>query len=543
MKNSLKTAIDTRLAELDWQGQGEVLAKIRAPRRRVGRLRGVAIACILMVFASATALALTLEFSQRYGVIRQARSAVSAQYGLTDEMLDLFSAQAHRIAGGWLVSFEPLNLDKQAMGSYQVLCRPDGTAEASWSHDGEQNAEDKPWGAAEMARVIALRRANAQAWNDKTLGLYEEMTLAERAALDAPLLEEPQSSAIINIAPKPSDISPQAAEQLAREAVAVKYGVSPEILASYTAELSFLLISGEDAREYRISLINSETRSCAYQVYVLSPSGEVRHCKWWVEPEARTLPPGELADYPEAALEYVKSGAFELLSPEEKALAAQRFNSAGFRDWLPRADYLAPQAGDMLENAALGAARQALMEVYGFETEGFDFFACRTSLIAEAGERRWQVTFLPREQPNWHWRDFEKLGTYTVLLSAGDGRVISAEWSLDNLQGLAAYTPETFGGASGYSAPMLPWLSALLERLDSILQKYPASANLDEFTLEDRAAYDTLMREAGYDPRQHAAVLPKAGELAEQAAVLQASQALAAATAWQRNSCRLARPG
>ena len=97
MKTSLRDYLDQRLAPLDWHGEDEVLRRLH-PTRRLSP-RAVAAMCIALLLLSSTALAMTLTFSRRTAVLQQAREAVCAEYGLTGEQLDLFSAQVENVDG------------------------------------------------------------------------------------------------------------------------------------------------------------------------------------------------------------------------------------------------------------------------------------------------------------------------------------------------------------------------------------------------------------------------------------------------------------
>ena len=531
MRNDLKTAIDDRLAAMDWSGQAEVLRRIRTPRKTV-KLRTMVAVCAMLLLLCLTALAFTMQFSLQYDAVQKARGAISAKYGLTDEMLDLFGTSPRKEQDGWVVRFEPFSLNMEAMGVYTVICREDGFIQATWSHDNTQDSGLPPgdlgasaWGAKQLERAISLRRNSVKAWSEAALKGYEEMTLEERAALDAPLLANPGAASVIHIAPEDTDIPPEQAVTLARQAVASKYGVSQDVLEALRQEISFYLIEG--VREYRVILTYPRTRQTLYGITIQSPSGKIPFCKWYAEDEDRTLPEGDLAKYVEAAREYAQSGAFELLSAAEKARVAERFSQAGLRVLLPAGEYVVPNGGDISESRALAAAKAALEDTFGFTKEDFPFFALRTAMMVKSGARDWQIIFFPKEQPNWRWRDFDKLGSYTVTIDAGSGRVIACDWSLAGVNQGKAYTRQTFGQAAAYSSDMLPWVRGLLAGLQAILNKYPKDVNSGQMSVEDDAAYDGLMREAGYGPAMYCYVTPEEGDISQDDATALALKALA----------------
>ncbi len=154
---------------------------------------------------------------------------------------------------------------------------------------------------------------------------------------------------------------------------------------------------------------------------------------------------------------------------------------------------------------------------------------CRTSFILQQSQPAWVVEYLPREPGNWHFRDYEKLGVYTVTVDAQAGQVLSCTWSLEGAD-VSSCTPEDLGTAPAFSGPMLPWVQALLDDLQAILDKYPPAINLNEMSLEDRGAYAQRMRQAGYAIVQYPDLIPTAGDLPQQQAADLAWAALSSMT-------------
>lgn len=531
MKNDLKTALDDRLSDMDWHGGDEVLRHIHAPGTKI-RLRTAILLFAILLLLCATALALSLKFSAQYHMLGLARSAVSAKYDLSGEMLDLFSTDTQHSGSGWTVHFTPLALNTKAMGIYTVTFEGNGTAAASWSHDDIElsslssgDLSSDAWGAQQLKRALRLRRENAAAWNDAALGMYDNMSLKERADLDAPLLSDTDAGVFINISPDEKDIPQAQAQAMAQKAVSDKYGVALDVLTSYGMHSSFQLITKDNTREYSFSIQPPQTGIGTYAVRLLSPSGKVTQCRWLVEPENRTLPEGDLKRYAEAAREYAKSGAFELLSARDKAWVAERFMKAGFNVLLPEGDYLLPGNTDISEKEVLQKARAALEKEYGFTADTLSFFVPHFALIMGNGLRTWQITFSPAAQEDWHWDYHDKLGSYTVTLAAEDGSVLGCVWSLAGLSD-DAYTEHTFGEANAYSARLLPWLKKLKEEQKAILAKYPEDINRGYMSIEDDAAYDELMRQAGFDEESYGYVIPSAQDIRSSEAVNLSKQAL-----------------
>ena len=531
MKNNLKNALDTALRDLDWHGEEEVLRAVRAKRKpgiRLGRVptRTLVLAVILMTLIIGTALALGITFSIRYQIQRQAAEAVKSTYDLTDEMLDLFTYKRENTEKGWIASFEANAIHQKELGFYTVEKEADGTLSVTWSHD---NADQElvssgeltspAWGAKQLARIIPFYRQHMDRW--KNVQKMDDLSLEEKAALDAPLMEVQEIGLLINIVPEKDDISVEMAKEIAMKAVTEKYGVSEEALAKKKIDISFYLYGGTDRREYRISMDDLDS---SYVINISSPDGNVTYCRWMVSEENRTLPEGDLSLYAEAAQEYVTTGAFDLLDAAEKSEVAARYEAAGLGDLLPK-QYILPKHNALSEKEAIEKAAEAAQATFGLKGNWQSLFQVRSAMIKEQDRSLWQITWLPYNMGNWHWPDVDKLGEYKATLSVETGEIFSCEWSLLNVD-TGNYTEETWGQAQAYSADMLPWVLNLLEQAQQILEKYPVSTNLDEMSPEDRAAYDALFRSAGYDLAFYRNTLPNEKDITQEDAAALALEAI-----------------
>lgn len=531
MKNNLKNALDTALRDLDWHGEEEVLRAVRAKRKpgiRLGRVptRTLVLAVILMTLIIGTALALGITFSIRYQIQRQAAEAVKSTYDLTDEMLDLFTYKRENTEKGWIASFEANAIHQKELGFYTVEKEADGTLSVTWSHD---NADQElvasgeltspAWGAKQLALIIPFYRQHMDRW--KNVQNMDDLTLEEKAALDAPLLEVQEIGLLINIVPEKDDISVEMAKEIAMKAVTEKYGVSEEALAKKKIDISFYLYGGTDRREYRISMDDLDS---SYVINISSSDGNVTYCRWMVSEENRTLPEGDLSLYAEAAQEYVTTGAFDLLDAAEKSEVAARYEAAGLGDLLPK-QYILPKHNALSEKEAIEKAAEAAQATFGLKGNWQSLFQVRSAMIKEQDRSLWQITWLPYNMGNWHWPDVDKLGEYKATLSVETGEIFSCEWSLLNVD-TGNYTEETWGQAQAYSADMLPWVLNLLEQAQQILEKYPGSTNLDEMSPEDRAAYDALFRSAGYDLAFYRNTLPNEKDITQEDAAALALEAI-----------------
>ena len=487
----------------------------RAPQPRFA-LHGKALilAFLLLFLTCFSAAALALHFSNHYDVQRQAMDALSKKYNLTNEMMNLFQFRLIDHEDGWTAVFTAVSPNPEAMGDYTVVCQ-DGEISCWWSHDGETPGLNV-WSAAQLAAVLRLRRESAENW--QRVSDYDSMTLEEKAALDAPLLDMPEAAAFIHIAPDENDLSPEAAIERSKEAVTQKYGIAADSLNCLS--MNFLLNPYQNTRCYTICL---KTGLYRFRVDIQSPAGVIDRCQQEFGSN-QFLPEGDLAQYLEATREYIKSGAFDLLSARDKGLVAARYQAAGLGDLLPEGEYLVPASNDLSSDEALKAAQRILEDAYSLSGNWQSFFAVRTALLQENGRRVWRITYLPEETIDWHWYDEDKLGVYSAALDAATGETVDCQWSLAGVDE-NTYTESTFGQAEAYCGSMLPWIEKLRDEALAIVNRYPRYTNLDEFTLADHAAFAELMRSAGYSPKVYHALLPEASDISQDEALALALRA------------------
>ena len=501
-----------------------MLERIRA-RRTVRPLpkRTVALVLALMLMVCGTAVALTLRYSARFDLIRHARGVLSSTYGLTGQVIDLLTPRLEQDENGWTVRFTS-NDWPEHVGEYTVTGSSDGSVQAAWSFDDAVRNEapgdltQAIWGPAELQKLLDLRRLDSA---DYAEGYYN-MTLEERAAIDAPLMALAGSGYRINIAPEEGDIQPDEAVSLALRAIEDKYGIDPETFEDFQIGIAFYLRTAEMKREYRISFDNTKLWC---DVEIDSPSGEVTYCIMRCLPENFPLPEGDLSRYPQAMKEFVSRGGFEVLSPEDKAAVYQRFRESGISVLLPEGEFITPAPADLDEKSAIDRARKGLMEQLSFPEEAFQLFGIRTAMLRQDEGRVWQIRFIGQSQYYYtNWLLDDNLGDYTVTVAA-DGRIIGCEWSLADSHE-DTHDPAFFGQSEVYASNELSYVLALKEALEEILAKYPPDIYDMDMTHEDRAAIDELMRQAGFSPRIYCYMLPEEGELTEQEAIAQARQVL-----------------
>lgn len=542
-ENKIQKKLDTELSWLTFQGEKKVLSRVRqsAPSTLPKR-RAVWVFALILMLLCATAVGLVLTFTPRFEAIRTARSAVADQYGLTPEMLDLFYGKSEQSKDGWHVTLSPVSLDTERIGVYEVVLPMSGEADVKWSHDGEdtQNGDlaASAWGPLQLDKVITARRHSAENWSGDVYAHYDELTLEDKAALDAALLlPDGAASALIHIAPKGDDLTPEQAEAAARFAASEKYGDFGEALETYS--LNFYYYDAQSAMEffkqseahrvYRFDFTLAG-HDPAFVVYLSSPTGVILDCYKICNPQDDVLPPGNLADYPDAVKEWVDNNAFEMLSAAEKAEAVTRFEAAGLRELLPTGDYLAPESVKILEAQAVAAAKKALNEQFGLAARHLALFRRTSSLIRTAKGDSWQLVWNYDE----FWRhedlpiyDITPLGRYTVIISAQDATVLSCAWSMTG----KTQTP-LLGTSEGWNAALIDRLIALADDYAALLKPYrdaaPGAAwNTGELTVKDDAAICEWMIKEGYPQRQFIYVLPESGDLTVSEAVALARSAVA----------------
>ena len=522
MKNRFQSEIDARLADLTFAGQEQVLARIRA--RQTARplpKRMVVLVLVLMLALCGTAVALTLRYSARFDLERHARNVLTSRYGLTSDMLDLFITLTEQDENGWTVRFVPFSL-KDLLGEYTVTGGTGRSAEATWSYDGAEPSESV-WGPEELQRFMDARKAQHDA--SAQAPSWDARTLEERAAIDAPLLALSGINMIANVTPGADDLQQEDAERLARQVVMDSYGVSEDALNGYKIDTDFYLYTGEGRRQYHIDFRGD---AGVFFVNISSPDGEILGRNWWVAKDIASLPEGDLSRYPEAAEQFVEEGVFEELSPVEKAEVYQRYEAAGLSDLLPEGEFVSPAPADLIEQEAIAVARETVMARYSFPEAGFTLFGTQTALLRREDGREWQVRFIGQLHSRYLWLNEESLGDYTVAMTS-DGTVLSCEWSLGAaFKGL--HTEDTFGQAQVFTGDDLGYAITLISKLDEIYAKYPQDPDYafdsSDLSIEDHAAFDGLMRQAGFNPRTYPSLLPRESDVTEQEALELARQVL-----------------
>ena len=510
MNDRFAKDVDTLLSGLTWEQRDSnaVLATLRGeqPKMKHKLSLGLVLA-IALVLLAAVALAIGLSFSPQFSAVRSARQAVTAKYGLSQEMLGLYSEQVSEDASGTTVHYYGNNsefLKADRMGDYTAVVSANGSATATWSHDGADVAALQSgdvsapvWGATQLQKVIDSYQTYQQ-WQKDTPDLYllplkqQAARLAQLDAMIAPFEVCISRTAL----PDAADIPEEDALTLARQALKQQFGVQAD--DGWRTE-RFLQIGENDDADNRLYTFyfqkgGDATPLQSYRIAVLARTGEVITDQLALDP---------------------------LLSARKNAATASPAPTATTFAGLTQAQ-------------ALQAAKQALNARYGLTEDMFTLFTAVPTLTATDQNPVWTVVFQPKditveqvEVRDWRWNDnlTPKLGSYTVLLDAVSGETRQASWSLAGVEDTAARTQNDWAGAKAYDAHILPWVMQLLAQNDAIIAKYPDDQT-EWFSLADAAAYDQAFRDAGFDAGKYNHALPRNGDLTADQALMLARQAM-----------------
>lgn len=531
----LPSVIDRRLSGLKWTRSEAVRRQLMTTARPAGmlRLRPAMVLLMAMLLLAGVALAVTLHYSRGYGLSKRGAEALYRRYGLDEQALGLFyEYQDKRQDGSTLLRYEPVNLQPERTGRYEVLIRGD-QASASWSHDkvdaamyADGSLSAPAWGEKQLKAYLALKAESRQAEAALNPDNWATWTLAEKAALAErqQALNPDQQPGLMHVLPGQEDVQPEEALRLALQAVADKYGVDVAKLSSYQQTVDFQRDQQTAQRAYRFQWTSHVPELSAFVVQIASPGGQVLSCSWNTRGSSRSLPEGPLDGYREAAREYLASEAFLQLSPGEKALLQQRITKAGHGDLLPSSAYVLPGKGLVPETEARVALHHALEDAFRLNQAGLDLFLQDMSLRQEGSQLLWQLRLLPKPVEDWPLGT-PPLGEYTASLDARTGKWADVRWSLQGGNGSSLYTQQGFLKAKAYEGYMLPWFQALVEGTQAIKHRYAQDVR-HLMSVQDDAAHDALMRAAGGSPAMFPHGLPAKGAIQQEDARRLADQAL-----------------
>lgn len=377
---------------------------IRKENRQVKKKVGIGFILVAtLVLVSATALAISMiHYSPRQDSRNQAHAALMEKYGLTEEILTLFNETMIENGSDWEIDYD-LPVYAEYAGTYRVVCSH-GKVSATWSHDGETfdaggDLHDAVWGASQLEHMYQLYKTRNEALEHyDELGTYSSLSIEEKAAIDAPLLELPRVIDILHIAPEDGDIGPDEAKILAQDEILRRYTEDRDALAGCECRVTFMLI--EEAREYEL-LFRMDDK-IEYDVRLRSPSGEILSCQRFDGSDQGT---GDLSE------ETVDDAE---LSIEARAALHDKMRKQGGdpEQW----NSVLPETGDVSEADAISLAQSALLEQFGVTPDKLAMM--ETEVYCQIG-----YCFFDEPTRSWYVRFADNVDDYQVYLRASDGTV------------------------------------------------------------------------------------------------------------------------
>ena len=138
--HDFKELVDRNLSGLNWneQNRRKVFSAINEEERPVKKVSTTLILIAAILCISFSALAAGVLFSEKYEVRNVARKAMESRYGITEDLLALFTSKIEEQENG-AVTIEYSAPDEgfpaERMGKYTVLVKGN-EASVSWSNDG-----------------------------------------------------------------------------------------------------------------------------------------------------------------------------------------------------------------------------------------------------------------------------------------------------------------------------------------------------------------------------------------------------------------------
>lgn len=401
---NFKQMTDKRLSGLTWN----VDAGMRDIRKRAepkphSVLRPVlAMAMVLVVLMAATAVAVGMRTSQKVDAKRIAREAVIAAYGLDARSLGMLSEKAAEKDGVWTVTYGG-EWKADQVGEYTVSVLPDGTAQVSWSLDGQ-----------------------ADAWTQKEIADYAD----QKEEIFRQQMEDETLNAASTAEPIPAPtpvpgarLTHEAVVAAAREALIGKYGFTELGLSPFDAEAEYR----DGTWEVKWTAFGwhwpdgyLSDKAGAYFVWLDDETGVIDECIWTLaDADPHTYTPetlGSAAAYDAKCMEWVaaimneRETIYEVngyetlpgqLPPEVLAQLDQIMIDAGFNP--AKYNHVVPGENDLSLTEAKELATQAVISQYGVSREVVDgsVFAY-ADLTQETAHRQWYFWIQSNEaQMDW----------------------------------------------------------------------------------------------------------------------------------------------
>ena len=455
MNDRFRKDADTLLSGMTWSREDAqtVLSAAKGEKPQMKRKISVALAVALAVLLlAATALGLGMLKSESYSTVEKARQALAEKYGLTAEMLAMFNVQAGEENGVSVVQFS--TTDSVFMDSYRA-----GAYSVAIDRSGNACAVWSHDGVNDPDLEDGNLRASA--WGAKQL-----QAVLDRSAYYWNWLNEFSTALPIS-------------EQLE------KYAELDAAMAPLQEPVTYrtLSVAETDIPEDEAVEI---ARAAAQEHY-----GTAIDDAWTAHRELRE--------------DETAGRAYDIFfEKDDRWLEVYVFTPSGETGFPEDEETVAP-----VDSEALRAAKEILLAQYGLTDEMLALFTPR-----QDGET---VTFSPeidRLDRAGDWRLSPvlqpKLGEYSVDLSAG-----TASWSLADENDSASFGDSDWAQANAFDARILTRLLDLFDATRPIVAKYPEDAS-DWFSIEDAAAYDGLLRAAGFSaPYSYNHALPNDGDVSQ----------------------------
>lgn len=257
-------AIDTTLSGLQadpWLAQRVVNEERKEKVFMKPRLSiKVVIIGIVLMLLMATALAVGIIFAKRVPATEIADQALLQTYGITAQMQSLFTRKTVEGEGGTaVVTYEGIEHLAYVLGKYTVIVDGQTVKNIFWSHDGEDMSgglEASAWGKDQLDEILRIDPETGEQAQLHTFDPYIERINREHGFDDKAYWEENEDtyyevvleSEDVQKAKEQQSFTAQEFVQIAKEAVGVRYCLTPEQISSMSIDVdensAYVLLDG-----------------------------------------------------------------------------------------------------------------------------------------------------------------------------------------------------------------------------------------------------------------------------------------------------------
>jgi FlaG/FlaF family flagellin (archaellin) len=283
-KETLRAAMDRRLSFLDERPSCRAAVQYRIAQEEEPVMKkkiSVALVCaVALLLITTVVLAATgtlqnwfMPMSTQASAAQAADHALLEKYGITAEMQTFFGRKETELADGSVeVTYTGVGNMAYVLGTYTAVVK-DGTAEISWSHDGEDTSggyDAEAWGLPQLQQMMtdSLEHETKKAYQQKAVGIAEKHDaledIASYAMTDAEIdayytqLEADKTAAM-----KARQLSEEEMVRIGREFIINNYGLNEE----QTARMSLYTDISTEENNYWYYMIGG--RPCFQVEYLL----------------------------------------------------------------------------------------------------------------------------------------------------------------------------------------------------------------------------------------------------------------------------------